>query len=235
MIYTAHQPHYLPHPGYLEKVSAAEVFVFLEKVQYLRREYQNRNRIKGPDGAQWLTVPVKGEYGSVINEMTPDNDSGWQNKHVETLRRFYSKAEYYDELDPFVDLINGQYSSLSDLTVPTTRYFIDRFGIDTEIRQQEEFDNLPDDPNFRIIEIGKRLGADIYLSGVAGKNYLDIDAFSEAGIKVTFQEYTPNGYPQLHGDFIPFLGSIDLLLNTGPEGFSRHIKHAHLTVPGGTV
>lgn len=223
MIYSVHQPHYIPYPGYLAKVAASDQFVFLENVQYVRREFQNRNKVKGQNGAQWLTVPVKGEYGSAISTMTVDYGAGWQKKHIETLRRFYSKAEFTTFVDDFAGVIEIEYESLGDLLMATTRFFIETFGISTPVKTQSELEPLPDTPNERIFEIGKKLGASSYLAGAGGKNYMDTELFTSNGIEVAFQDYHATPYPQLHGDFVPHLGSIDLLLTNGPGGFRKYV------------
>jgi WbqC-like protein family len=224
MIYSVHQPHYIPYPGYLAKVALSDTFVFLEQVQYVKREWMNRNKIKSPEGTNWLTVPVKGEYKSRIDEMDVDNSVPWAAKHISTLKRFYTQAKHMDEVDGFESVINGDYKKLSDLTVATTSFFLDIFSIRTPRKTQSDFDNLPLDPNLRIIEIGKRLGADTYLAGSGGKNYMDTNLFNENGIEVIFIDNMEVTYHQQYGDFIPNLGSIDLLLNEGRDGFDRHLK-----------
>jgi len=224
MIYSVHQPHYIPYPGYLAKVAASDVFVFLEGVQYVRREWQNRNRVKGPDGPVWLTVPVKGEYRAAIRDMRVDDSSDWRRKHVETLRRFYSKAEHVGEIDSFAEAIAPTFDSLAELTISTTSWFLDRFAIATPRHTMAEFESLPEEPNERIIAIGKALGADVYLAGAGGRNYMDLELFKRAGIEVRFFDAPAVVYPQLHGDFVPNLGAIDLLLNTGRDGFDTHMR-----------
>lgn len=221
MIYSVHQPHYLPYPGYLTKVQRSDVFVFLEKVQYVKREFMNRNRIKGPQGAFWLTVPVKGEYKAKINEMRIDESVNWREKHIRTLERCYPKSPCPEEIEHFAKVIQPAYKNLAELLMSTTEHFIHTFGIKTPLHRQEEYGDLPEDPNRRIIEIGRSLGADTYLAGSGGRNYMDIGAFEKAGITVKFMEYQPCEYPQYHGDFVPNLAAIDLLLNHGYEGFLR--------------
>ncbi len=219
MIYSVHQPHYLPYPGYLAKVDGSDIFVFLDEVQFVKREFQNRNKVKGPEGSQWLTVPVKGEYKAEICEMLPDKAAGWETKHIETLKRFYSKTEHFNLLALFQEILDKEHDTLADLCINSTKFFLDVFDIRTDIHRQSEISDLPETPNERIIQIGKRLGADTYLAGAGGRNYMEIGDFADAGIKVIFQEYSAREYPQVHGDFIPHLGAIDLLLNCGTRGF----------------
>jgi xanthine dehydrogenase iron-sulfur cluster and FAD-binding subunit A len=45
------------------------------------------------------------------------------------------------------------------------------------------------------------------------------NAFAEAGIEVTFQDYRHPTYPQLHGEFVSHLSVVDLLFNCGPDSY----------------
>ncbi|MBD3166794.1 hypothetical protein GF324_09360 [bacterium] len=219
--FSVHQPHYLPYPGYLDKVQRSDVFVFLERVQYVRREYQNRNRIKTPQGPQWLTVPVKGAYGAAIDDVAIDDSTDWRGKHLATLRRAYAKAPFVEELEGFAEVIGRSYETLAELTIATTGYFLDRFGIVTPRHRQTEFADLPNEPSERIAEMGKRLHANRYLAGSGGRSYMNMEPFERVGMEVEFLAHQPRPYPQQHGEFIPHLGSIDLMLNLGPEGFHQ--------------
>lgn len=224
MIVSVHQPHYLPYPGYLAKVALSGHFVFLEGVQYVRREWQNRNRVKAPEGAVWLTVPVSGEYGASIAETEIRYDDPWREKHLETLRRFYAKADYLPELDHFAEVLQREYASLAELTMATTSFFLDRFAVSTPRSRMADHKPLPETPDERIIALTKSAGGDTYLAGSGGRNYMELDKYEGAGIEVRFITAPQIVYPQLHGEFITNLGAIDLLLNHGPEGFDRYIR-----------
>ena len=69
MIVAIHQPQYLPWIGYFEKMDRTDAFVLLDTVQFKKNEWQNRNRIKTPEGWQWLTVPVLHKFPQRIDEV----------------------------------------------------------------------------------------------------------------------------------------------------------------------
>jgi hypothetical protein len=69
----------------------------------------------------------------------------------------------------------------------------------------------------RLVELLKQVDATHYLSGVGARDYHDDEPFDRAKIQVLWQEFTHPIYEQLHGDFIPYLSSIDLLFNCGIE------------------
>src|SRR5438045_2987654 len=98
MILTAHQPVYLPWLGLFEKIAIADRFVFFDGVQYLPRDWNNRNRIKSRAGAaEWLTVPVltKGHREKTIGAIEINNALPWRRKHWRTLELSYRDAPYF--------------------------------------------------------------------------------------------------------------------------------------------
>ncbi|PYN14894.1 MAG: hypothetical protein DME05_13725, partial [Candidatus Rokuibacteriota bacterium] len=87
-----HQPHYLPWLGYFAKWAAADLFVFLDTVQFEKNGWQNRNRIKTRDGARWLTVPVRASLGTPIKDVTIDERQPWPGRHLRMIEHAYAKA-----------------------------------------------------------------------------------------------------------------------------------------------
>ena len=87
-----HQPHYLPWLGYLAKWAAADLFVFLDTVQYEKNGWQNRNRIKTAEGARWLTVPVHARLGTRVAEVSLDVDQPWAKRHLRAIETAYGTA-----------------------------------------------------------------------------------------------------------------------------------------------
>lgn len=220
MIVSVHQPHYLPWLGYLDKIDQSDLFVVLDNVQYKKREFQNRNRIKTPDGETWLTVPVvtKGKYEQKTSEVEIDNSVSWQDKHARSLEMNYGKAAHYGEvmgrLMKYYD--REPWGRLMDLSVEMLKYYLEAFGIETPVRFESEFD-IQGLRTERIVNICLATGADTYLSGSGAKEYLEEGMFEKAGLKLEYQHYRHPVYRQLHGEFRPYMCAADLLFNHGPE------------------
>ena len=91
MMLSAHQPAYLPWLGYLDKIASADVFVFLDDVQFEKNSFINRNRIKTSQGAQWLTVPVrmKGHMYATLLNTSMDDSQPWRRKHLAAVALNY--------------------------------------------------------------------------------------------------------------------------------------------------
>ncbi len=52
------QPSYLPWLGFFDQMHRSDQFVLFDDVQFTRRDWRNRNRIRVREGSAWLTVPV---------------------------------------------------------------------------------------------------------------------------------------------------------------------------------
>ena len=207
----------MPWLGYFDKIDRADVFIILDNVQFKKNEYQNRNRIKTAQGWQWLTVPVRYRFPQKICEVTVNNETSWRHKHHQALVTNYARADYFaDHAPAFEALLAEEWESLADLNTRTVHDLTAAFGISTPLRMASDW-NLPDDPTGRLVSICAEAGANTYLSGAGGQDYLDLSQFETAGIKVAFQEYGHPEYPQQFGAFEPFMSAMDLLYNCGPD------------------
>ncbi len=213
-----HQPQYLPWIGYFHKMAHCDLFVYLDDVQYKKREFQNRNRIRTPDGFIWLTVPVitKGKYHQNISEVKIDpTASAWQQEHLRSINLNYSRTPYYKEYIHFFEkLYNNPWHSLMELNLETIKIISEITGLKTPTEFSSKY-SITTFSTQRIIELCRCVGANEYLSGAGGKDYLDEKLFQDSGIKLLYQEFNHPTYPQAYEGFIPYLSAIDLLFNIG--------------------
>lgn len=193
-------------------------FIIYDDMQYTRRDWRNRNKIKTKDGVKWLTIPVevKGKYFQKINE-TKINDKYWGKNHWEIINYNYKKAKFFkDYEDVFGELyLNCEEEFLSKINYRFIKVICEVLGIKTLMKWSDEFDLL-EDRNARLIDICKGVGATDYYSGPAAQAYMDLKLFEEENIKVHFFDYS--GYPeyfQLHGEFDHAVSIIDLIFNEG--------------------
>lgn len=218
MILAAHQPQYLPYLGYFHKMAAADVFVHLDDVQYKHREFQNRNRIRTPGGWIWLTVPVKvkGRREQSIAEVEIDNDKSWAEEHWESLKRNYARAPHFTEHAPaFERFYARRWTRLADLCLELAGYLASALGVRTPARLASSF-GVSTFSTRRLVDLCRAAGADTYLSGAGGRDYLDEGLFREAGLELRYQDFRPPAYPQCFPGFEPNLAAVDALFNAGP-------------------
>ncbi len=215
MIMSAHQPAYLPWLGYIDKIKRSDIFIFLDTVQYEKNSYTNRNKIKTQSGPIWLSIPVikTNHFDKIMSDMSIDNATKWQRKHLSSIQMSYSKAPRFKELFPKLqDLYSKEYDNIVDVTWDHLMFWLNVLDINTKIIKSSELDVSSKKSDF-VFDLCEAVGADYYISGALGKDYLDVEKFKNAGIKVEFQNYEHPVYPQLHGNFIPNMGIVDFAMN----------------------
>jgi hypothetical protein len=215
------QPGYLPWLGFFEQLYRCDIFVLYDDVQFEKGSWRNRNRIKTPNGPQWLTVPVqlKSRGFPLVKDVTINSSVPWQEKHIKAITQNYSKSPFlrrYSE-DLFT-ILNRPWRLLVDLDIELINWVVKELGISTPMVLSSSL-GVQGSGVARLISIIQYLGGNRFYEGSAGRNYIDVDVFEHAGISVDFQEYDHPVYPQLYGDFISHLSIIDLLFNCGPDSF----------------
>ena len=217
MIFSIHQPHYMPWLGYFNKIINSDVFVILDNVQFVKREFQNRNKIKMKDGVKWLTVPVKtkGRYRQIIKDVEIDWEKSWNLAHLSTIGQAYRRAKYFNEFYPMLEKrLSIKYNKLCELNLAMLELYMEYLGIDKEVVLESTL-GVTGSSTDRIVEISNVLGISTYYSGVGGKNYMDMKKLRDSGIEVVFQKFIHPSYRQLWGDFVPYMSVIDLIFNEG--------------------
>jgi len=218
MIVSIHQPQYLPWLGYFDKIDRADVFVLLDNVQFKKNEWQNRNRIKTAQGPQWLTVPVLYRFPQLICEVGVNNKERWQHKQRQAILSNYRKASCWPLLGPFFEeIFTREWNTIGELNIHVVQALAALLGIVTPIHVASELPPFPENPDERLIAITRHFGADAYLAGSGGHDYMDMGKYNTAGIKVIFQEYAHPVYGQMFGEFEPFMSVVDLIFNHGAE------------------
>jgi hypothetical protein len=217
MILSAHQPAYLPWLGYFEKIQRSDVFIYLDTVQFEKNSFINRNKIKTPQGGQWMTIPVKvkGHTSATLIDTKVDDGQRWRNKHLKSIVMNYRKALNFAYCYPKLELLlSTPAPNLAELCWQQLSFWLTEFEISTKIVRSSELDIISKKSDL-VLDLCKHFASDHYLSGALGRDYLDEDDFSAAGIKVEYQEFNHPFYPQCWGGFEPFMSIVDYWMNCG--------------------
>lgn len=220
-IVSIHQPQYIPWVPYFDKALQSDVFVLLDHVQFEKNGMQNRNQIKSPQGPLWLTLPVKHNFGQSILE-TQISDPRAAAKHIKTLQMCYKKAPFYDEIMPLLEEpLSAGYTSLSVLCCDITVRILSYLEYQGTVMNSSQM-NVEGRSSDLVLNICKSLDAEVYIAGQGGKNYMKLEDFEAAGVKVVFQKYSNQEYTQCYSKvgFCKDLSIIDLLFNAGPESLA---------------
>jgi hypothetical protein len=218
---TIHQPEHLPWLGFIDKARRADQLVLLDDVQFRKNYFQNRNRIRSADGSEWVTVPVltKGRSTDEIRQIEINNAGAprWRQKYWLTIEQRYRTAPFWRSYAPPLQTIfEREWPLLAELNIELIRLLFSFFDVRANVVRSSSF-GVTGEKSERLLRVCQAAGASEYLSGVSGREYLDLASFDRAGIAVSFQEFHHPIYRQLYEPFVPLLSCIDLLFMHGPE------------------
>lgn len=223
------QPFYIPWRGYFQQIYKADTFIFYDDVQFEKRGWESRNRIKTANGAQWLSIPVlnKGSIknGTPINEIEFDkSQNAWREKHWKTIKQAYSKAPFFPQCENLLrKFYSGNETFLADFTINSTIELARELKIEkTQFRLASEF-KATGKKTDRLLDILEKVGATHYISGAAAKDYIETEKFREAKIELEWMVYDYPEYEQLYPPFDGAVSILDLLLMKGGDEAGNYI------------
>jgi WbqC-like protein family len=222
------QSCYVPWKGFFDLIGQCDEYVMFDSVQYVKRHWHNRNRVKTANGVEWLTIPVlaKGRFEQPIDQV--EIEKPWADRHWRTLELAYKRAPFFQQFGPTVQ---GWYeradkqARLTEVNAIFLHGIAGLLGLKTRIVSDAAYPARGARTE-RLLGIVRAAGADRYLSGPSAKVYFDEALFASAGIATEWMSY--DGYPeyrQLHGGFEHAVSVLDVLFNTGPEA-PRYLKQS---------
>lgn len=214
------QSMYFPWVGLLEQIRLADVFVHYDDVQYSKGSFSNRVQVKGINGVNWMTLPLRDYHlGQRIDEVMLDERTDWRSKHREILRQAYLKAPFREEMLRLVDCVFAQNTAtVADVSRQSMLELASYFGLDKANFVSSRTLPIPGASSERVCDIVEHLKGDVYVTGHGARHYLNHGLFEGKGIAVEYMQYERIPYPQLHSDFTPYVTALDLVANCGVEG-----------------
>jgi hypothetical protein len=214
------QSSYIPWKGYFDIINSVDEFILYDDVQFTRRDWRSRNRIKTPQGLRWLSIPVqsKGRYLQRVDE-TLVSDPAWARSHWSAFVQCYSAAPHFSAYrtlfeDLFLTCSETRLSSIN-------RRFIEAIckvvGIATPLKWSTEYP-AHGTKTERLVSICIAAGATAYLSGPSAREYIENARFQEAGVELSYMDYS--GYPEYAQLYPPFehgVTILDLIFNVGDK------------------
>jgi hypothetical protein len=216
------QPSYIPWRGFFHQVRKSDVFVHYDDVQFDKHGWRNRNQVKGRNGLQWLTIPVRSKgnvsQGLPINEVMIDHSTNWARKHWETIRQIYGKAPYFSNCAPWLqDFYAEPPARLVDFVIPLTEYLAAALGIhNVRFVRSSELATAGKKTD-RLVDLLTQVGATHYISGPSAKSYMEEDKLAAAGIGLEYIVYDYPEYAQPNPPFVGNVSVLDLLFAHGPD------------------
>ena len=214
------QPTYIPWQGYFGLIDFVDEFVFLENVQFIKRSWQQRNKIRDKNKEIMLSIPVesKNKYHQKIYEVKLFEFEKTRKKHIQIIKSNYSKSKYFKIYFPnYEKIMNKNYSKLSDLNKSLIIHFCEELKIKTKITTDTAYNFKSKNINYLKDICLKKKGLE-YISTLGSKNYLgDLIFFPNSKIKIRYFNFKDMEYVQSNNNFLPKLSILDLLFNLGPD------------------
>lgn len=228
------QPGYLPWLGYFDQMLRVDAFLLADELPFSSTGWAHRNRVRGPDGPHWLTLPARPKRGQALCEVALDPEVPWARKHQRTLGHLYAScAPAPALLDALAEVLDPRAERLVSASIPTVRFLASRLRIETpillsselglEARYRERFPDAPG-PTHRIVAYMEALGGGVLLEGESGRSYFDVSLFRSYGLGVEFHHYRHPHYSQRYAPFVSHLSALDLLLCTGEDEAARVLR-----------
>jgi len=226
-VVSIHQPEYLPWLGFFKKMMNSELFVFLDDVQFRKKGWQNRNRIRTNKGTALLSVPVHAHLYPNINKIVIDNNKNWSSKHKKSILYNYTPAPYFEEFKNSIEvLFEKKFEYLIDLNTEIIKFVMNELEIKSKIIFSSEL-KIPQNASDRVLNICKVVNADHYITGTTwAKSHLKTKDFEKSNITIEFQEFQHPIYKQIHEKFIPRMSIIDLLFNEGKKKSKQILQNS---------
>ncbi|RBQ18074.1 hypothetical protein DP939_22185 [Spongiactinospora rosea] len=218
-VLVAHQPAYLPWPGYLSRLLDVDTLVLLDHVQFAERGRQHRNLIRGSGGVpQRLTVPVLHRFGQRICEVRVAG-TAWAAAHWRALTCAYGKAAYFADY-PLRAVYEHHWERLTEVNQAVLDVLLDGFGIKVHCVRSSSI--APEGSGTHMLaDLARRLGRNVLRVGTGATRYLDHAVLAEAGIAVEVATYDPpDGLA---------VSAVDLLMRHGPAARTILEQHGRVT------
>ena len=184
MLVSIHQPETYPQLSYFDKIKRSDLFIILDNVNYRKNYFQNRNVLNMESGEKvYLTLPVNKKTDLIFNKIVTDPLIA--KKHFSTIKNIYGAAPYYNQIKEWFDY-DHEINLLSCYNIKFIEWICNKLNINSEIVRASEFDFKESNSDL-ILEICKRFSAKTYISGISGKDYLELDKFRVSRIDVSFQ------------------------------------------------
>ncbi len=217
MIVAIHQPNYLPWLGYFHKIARADLFVFLDDVQFSKNGFCNRVQVLHEGRPRWLTVPVSFRFGDAIDAVRPARPD-WPRRHLDSLRGFYGGTPYFRKV--MADLETLYRGVPQENLAAANRHLVEglteRLGLEARFVASSELALGDAKGDERLIRIVERLApGGVYLSGRGGARYQDETRFAAAGLTLAYTDFVHPRYEQGIDDFVAGLSVIDAAFRLG--------------------
>ncbi|WP_417820425.1 WbqC family protein [Terasakiella sp.] len=225
-----HQPNFFPWLGYFDKICRSDAFIFLDHVQFPKKQgcWVNRVKLSIAGDARWITANVDRNYHGTrsINEMSYRADQPWRRKFSASLKSAYARHTYFSEIYPLVEeLILSDIDNVAEYNIKAITTLLDQMSISRDHIYRSSELNIKGSSNELLCNLTQSVGGNVYMCGGGAEEYQDEDVFISHQLELREQGFVPRAYPQFGNDgFIAGLSIIDALMNMGWQGTAAFLQ-----------
>jgi len=215
------QPTFLPWSGWFDLADQVDVLILLDDVAFSKQSWHQRNRIRTPNGLEFLTVPVKtsGRFGQRICDCELA-DQRFVEKMLKSLKANYSRATFFSSnIDDLAGTMESaaRTNRLVELNCALITWISGKLNVQTPMIRASTL-GAGGERGEHVAAICQSVGANRYLSPAGAEDYLieDKSAFNRRSVSISIHMYEHPEYAQRFSPFVPYASVLDLIFNVGP-------------------
>jgi len=224
------QPYLFPYIGYFQLINAVDTYVLFDDVQWIRG-WINRHMILQNGCEEKIALAVE-KHGSrdMINQVSFTSNLELKTDYLNKIRNAYQKAPHFKEIFSLVeDVVNYEERKVSSLILYSIRRLNELLNISTELLLSSQIDyNRETTAQNKIIDITKKIGANIYINNINGKHLYNKEDFASCSLTLNFLDREIEPYQQFKGEFVPYLSIIDVLMFNDVETVRKMVTKGKL-------
>lgn len=189
IVATAHQPAFLPWLGLIHKIIMSDIFIFMDIAKFRKRAFMHRNKIEINKTSHFLGLKIDDNsdrqycHQIEISNFHKNNLDELSNKILIN----YKNYDFFKDLEQFIkNCFDKNLTKLNDLCIIQLQYLCNVLNIKTKIIKESDFlefnETLKIDASERLFLHAKKNNADIYITGINSKEYLNAEIFSRNNI-----------------------------------------------------
>ena len=139
----------------------------------------------------------------------------WRSKHLKTIQHAYAKAPFFNLMIALIsDIYAYSSNSLTEFNINAIQIISNWLGFEPKYARSSKID-VGGSSTQRLVDLCRYVGADVYVTGLGALKYLDHEQFEANNISVRYMDYKLTPYPQMFGDFTPYVSILDAIANCG--------------------
>jgi hypothetical protein len=211
------QPYFLPYIGYFQLISAVDVFVIYDEVEFTKKGWINRNRILMNGAPEMVSLPMKKDSDSldIVQRKLSDDFNEKSAKLLRKVEGCYKKAPFFDETHKVLEeILSYKSSNLFEFLHHSITIVSREIGLTTRLVVSSEVEGKKPDltGQDRVINLCRLIGAIEYINPIGGISLYSKAEFAANGINLMFHKIQAFEYQQFNNEFVPHLSILDNMM-----------------------